>query len=161
MNIVSVNIPKLKFDSVIFSWHSSKKVSFFKKNSFYIKYKDVNIEKIPIEYLLHAFLSIMIPIYTYCDEDVLFKFPIPVPTKIAELWINYHNAKNIHIEPLSNVEYDVFKASNDLDTKVGILFGGGKDSTFALSVLNEIYGPKNIVIMSYVLPYMDNIMEKH
>ena len=161
MNIVSVNIPMVKYDSVIFSWHSSNKVPFFKKNNFYIKYKDINIEKVPIEYLWYAFLSIMIPIYTYCDEDVLFNFPKPIPTKIAELWINYHNAKNIHIEPLAKVEYGIFRKNNELDSKVGILFGGGKDSTYALSVLNEIYGPKNIIILSYVLPYMDNIMQKH
>lgn len=161
MNVVIVNIPKIHNDLIIYSWHSSRKVPFFKKNRFYIKYQDINIEKLPIEYFWHAFLSIMIPVFSFCNEDVLFKFPSPIPSNIAELWINYHDASNIFIQPLVEVSNEIKNEGNYLNKNIGILFGGGKDSTYALSVLEEVYGQKNIVIISYVLPYMDNTLEKH
>lgn len=161
MHVVTVNIPKINYDTINFYWKDSKEVPFFKRNSFYIKYQGIDIESIPMEYCWYAFLSIMIPVYSFCQEDVVFRFPSPVSTDIARLWINYHDAEDIIIEPLIKVNKDFEIKVNHKETNVGILFGGGKDSTYALSVLDEVYGTNNIVILSYVLPYIDNIMKKH
>lgn len=161
MNIIYVNLPKLKFDTVIFSWINSKKVPFFKRNNFYIKYENINIEKFPLEYFWYCFLSIMIPIYKFCDEEVVFKFPSDIPSDIAKLWINYHNATNTFISPLIESESKSIIKGDFASGRIGILFGGGKDSTYALSVLNEIYGKEKILLLSYVLPYMDNIINRH
>jgi len=161
MIIVNVSLPKVKFDTVQFTWTDSKKVPFFKKNTYFIRYEGINIEKHQLDYFWYSFLSIMVPIYSFCEEDVLFKFPTPIPSNIAELWINYHNAKNIYIYPLKESSSSFKYTEGYMENKIGILFGGGKDSTYAFSILSEIYGKENIVLLSYVLPYMENTMDKH
>lgn len=161
MVIVNVNIPNIKFDTVTFSWTNSKKVPFFKRNSYFIKYEGIDIKNHPLNLFWYSFLSIMIPVYSLCEEEVIFKFPTPIPSNIAELWINYHNAKNIYIYPLKETQSSFNYKEGYMEKNIGILFGGGKDSTYAFSVLNEVYGKDNIVLLSYVLPYMEGTITKH
>jgi len=161
MIVVNISLPKIKFDTVTFSWTNSKKIPFFKQNTFFIKYEGINIKNHPIDFFWYSFLSIMTPVYSLCEEEVIFKFPTPIPSNIVELWINYHNAQNIYIYPLKE-SVSIFKYTEGyMEKNIGILFGGGKDSTYAFSVLSEIYGKENIVLLSYVLPYMENAMNKH
>lgn len=161
---VTVNFPKIENDTVTFSWHTDKDVPFFKKEDFYIKYEGLNIENMPKEIFWNAFLALMVPIYKLSQEEVVFIFPKSISEFIAETWINYHSAGNIIVLPLyENTSVELYKnniSSKGLNSKIGILFGGGKDSTYSFSVLSELYGMENTVLISYVYPTNINSINK-
>ncbi|MCT4595564.1 MAG: hypothetical protein N4A57_15050 [Anaeromicrobium sp.] len=151
MIIVKVQYPEIKRDTVRFFWHTNKTISLFKKNDFYFKYEGLNIEKFPIEVYWNTFLALMVPMFNICKEDVLFIFPHSIPSFMAETWINFHNASKITIFPLSDKPSIELKTNGDnSNSKVGTLFGGGKDSGCTFSILSEIYGIKDILLISYV-----------
>lgn len=151
---VEVGYPIVQHDTVSFAWHSDKHISFLKQESFYIKYEGMKIEDLKSEVLWQVFLSTMVPIFDLCKEKVELIFPEKIPTFLAETWINYNSAKNVIISPLDDrtaVKMDI-QNDNKGKVKAGLLFGGGKDSTCAFSMLSEIYGMENMVLISYVAP---------
>ncbi|PAB59575.1 hypothetical protein [Anaeromicrobium sediminis] len=157
MITVRVQWPEIKKDTVRFFWHTNKTVPLFRKNNFYFKYEGLNIEKMPIEVYWNAFLALMIPVFNICKEDVLFIFPHSIPSFMAETWINFHSASNITISPLSDKSSIELSTNHDnstnVNSKVGVLFGGGKDSSCTFSILSEVHGIENILLISYVFGY--------
>ncbi|MTI71475.1 MAG: hypothetical protein FH751_14610 [Firmicutes bacterium] len=163
MIIIGVKWPEINKDTVRFFWSSNEKNPLFKKNNFYFKYEGLNIEKMPKEVFWNTFLSVMIPIFDLSKEDVLFIFPESIPSFLAETWIDFHSAANITIFPLSDKKVNLnsnSKVSKPKNSKVGILFGGGKDSSYAFSVLSEIYGIENTLLISYVFGYNEKAIAR-
>lgn len=151
---VKVGYPVVHHDTVSFAWHSDKDIPFLKQESFYVKYEGMNIENLKREVLWQVFLSTMVPVFNLCEEKVELIFPSCIPMSLAETWINYNTALNVDISPLSKITNINIDTPNDEQgkTKVGLLFGGGKDSTCAFSMLSEIYGIENTVLISYAAP---------
>ncbi|MCT4595563.1 MAG: hypothetical protein N4A57_15045 [Anaeromicrobium sp.] len=164
MIIVGVQWPEIKKDTVKFLWHTNKTIPLFKKNNFYFRYEGLNIEKMPIEVYWNTFLALMVPMFNLCKEDVLFIFPHSIPSFMAETWIDFHNASNISIFPLSDKPSKELATINNnsttVNSKVGILFGGGKDSSCTFSILSELYGIEDILLISYVFGHDESAINK-
>lgn len=150
-------------DTVSFQWESNKEVPIFKKNNFYFRYEGINIENTSSKVHWNSFLSLMLPLLKQVNEQVVLTLPEAIPCDIVETWMNYHEVSNVKVFPLinepSNLEEDRKNMQQD-SSKIGILYGGGKDSSFTLSMLSEIYGIENIVLISYVFPMDKNATEK-
>jgi hypothetical protein len=158
---VKVEYPILNNDTVSFVWHSDKHLPFFKQESFFVKYEGMVIENHNIEVFWQIFLSTLIPIFDLSEETVKLIFPESIPSCLAETWINYHSARNVIIIPLSDIT--TIKANicdNNIQDKarVGLLYGGGKDSACAFSMFSEIYGIENMLLISYVAPHSRKFM---
>lgn len=135
---------------------------FFNQESFYIKYEGMNIENYSIMVYWQIFLSTLIPIFNLSEEPVELIFPESIPTYLAETWVNYHLATNVKISPLCNetiINEDIHDTLRD-NAKVGLLYGGGKDSACAFAMFSEIYGVENILLISYVAPYDKSLFVK-
>lgn len=162
MITVYVNPLSVLKDTVSFSWNTSKELNIFKKDNFYIKYDGMNIEKMPNSVHWNSFLSLMIPLLKTYGEEIVFVFPEDVPYDIVETWVNFNETKDITIFPISSVSSkqcfdEIDKKEN---SKIGILFGGGKDSSFTFSLLSEMYGVENLLLISYVFPLDKQAMNK-
>lgn len=151
---VYIKNPIVNGDTVSFAWHSDKHIHLLKAEKYYVKYEGMNIQGLNKEVLWHVFLSTMLPVFNLSKEKVELIFPVHLPAYLAETWINYHAAANVAITPLSNMIpiKPAIRKNKQSNTKVGLLFGGGKDSTCAFSMLSEIYGMDNMVLISYVAP---------
>lgn len=167
MITLKIEKPNISNDTVWFQWSSDKNVPVFKRNSFYIKYDGLNIEDIPLDVFWSVFLSLMVPLVNTLDEDSLFLFPEKLPRYVAETWINFHGANKITIRPISKEKtINLSKLKSKKDSKsnkkyeAAVLYGGGKDSTYAYSVLSEILGTKNVLIISYVYSWSQEAISK-
>jgi hypothetical protein len=163
MITVTVDYPVLENDTVSFAWHSDKHMPFFKKESFFVKYEGMNIENYPCEVYWQIFLSTLIPIFNLSEETVKLIFPESIPSYLAETWINYNSATNVVLAPLNSItaiDSDVCVDSGQDKTRVGLLYGGGKDSACAFAMFSEIYGIENMVLISYVAPYSRDFLVK-
>lgn len=167
MMILKIGNPEILNDTVIFQWNSNKHIPVFNKNTFHIKYQGLNIEDLPIDVFWSVFLSLMVPIVNSIDEESLFLFPKSIPKHVAETWINFHEASKITIYPISEKSYKESllskvkkKVSTSKSYEAAVLFGGGKDSTYAYSLLAEILGINNVLLISYVYSWSQDAMSK-
>ncbi|WP_409291607.1 hypothetical protein [Peribacillus sp. SCS-37] len=153
MITIRVEYPIVEKDTVKFQYHISEQIAEIRKNHFYFKYPGMSIDDLPIEVFWNLFLSLMVSIFRKKEEDVVFHFPEAVPTPIVEQWINFHNAGRVYVYPMKDqLSSDYLPENVKSEQKTGLLYGGGKDSAFALSVLGELYGFGNLLLISYVHP---------
>ncbi|MCM3443781.1 hypothetical protein [Metabacillus halosaccharovorans] len=159
---VYLETPKIEYDTVYFEWNISKPLPYLKKNNFYIKYENIDLTCLPLDVFWNGILGIMIPILKISQEEVMLIFPEPVSSRVAETWINYHNAEGITIVPLIDKQPftlpDGYVSNEKYDA--GILFGGGKDSSYALSVISEIYNLSKTLLISYVFPLDTGLIDE-
>lgn len=121
----------------------------------------------PVEVFWSVFLSLMVPIVNTLDEKSLFVFPEDIPKYVAETWINFHSAKKITVYPISEEKsINPSKLMPKKDSKydrqyeAAVLYGGGKDSIYAYSVLSEILGTENVLIISFVYSWSQDAILK-
>jgi hypothetical protein len=156
---VTVEYPILQKDTINYVWHANEHIPFFKQEKFYVKYEGMNIENFSIEVYWQIFLSTLIPIFNLSEEPVVLIFPESIPSYLAETWINYHLATNVKIAPLSDkgiTKVDTCDSIQD-NARVGLLYGGGKDSACAFTMFSELYGVENMLLISYVAPHDRNL----
>lgn len=141
-------------DRVSFSWEPTKAINILKKNSFFLKYDGVDLSSVSTDVHWNSFLAIMLPILDSIGEQVLIVFPESIPSYLVETWVNFHEIRNTTVFPLvkSNIPQYNPAVKNNSSENIGILFGGGKDSSYTLSLLSEFYKKENITIISYVFP---------
>ncbi|WP_144550542.1 hypothetical protein [Bacillus sp. X1(2014)] len=152
MTVLYVYEPKLKNDTITYSWNFSEDPGIFKKNEFYIKYQEIDISKLDIKICLEIFVSLMIPILRTYNKEVTVILPHEIPEDTVNYWLSYNEASNIKVFPTvkSYVSSNFIKPLEN--KKIGILFGGGKDSLYAYKVNKELFGVENLLIISYVFP---------
>jgi hypothetical protein len=78
---------------------------------------------------------------------------------LVEFWTEYHGLKHSTVSPVSNSDMAPVskKKSNVAKPIFGILFGGGKDSMFTLSLLRAIYPADQVKLISFNIPTTLNI----
>ncbi|WP_409295035.1 hypothetical protein V1498_17570 [Peribacillus sp. SCS-26] len=151
MITIRVEYPIVKEDTVQFQYQLSGQMPVINKNGFYFKYPEMLLDDLPTEVFWNMFLALMVPVFNG-KEDVLILFPEAVPTPIVEQWINFHNAGRVYVYPMKDQQKSEYLPVVESEPKVGILYGGGKDSAYAFSLLSELYGADNLLLISYVHP---------
>jgi hypothetical protein len=146
--------PKVENDTVFFSWNYNHDPKIFRKNEFYIKYDGIDITDIDPQMFYEIFISLMVPVFKAHEEELLIILPEAIPNETVNFWLSYNEADNINVFPTkSGWELPKLETKNPVDNKkIGILFGGGKDSLYSYKLNNEIFGSENILIVSYVFP---------
>lgn len=154
MNILYVFEPKINKDTVTYTWKFNQDPKIFKKNEFYIQYDGMDITKIDINCFYEIFISLMIPILKHHKQDILIVLPQEISNGTVNFWLSYNEANNVKVFPTVNSSIEKVKASSNSEKhkKMGILFGGGKDSLFAYKINKEIFGVENLLIVSFVFP---------
>ncbi|ARP44276.1 hypothetical protein CV632_12240 [Geobacillus thermodenitrificans] len=150
MEVLYTHKPKIEGDTVYFSWSFSRDPRIFKKNEFYIKYDGLDIHHIDSSFFYEIFIGLMIPVLKEIDKEYLILLPEEIDNDIVNFWLSYNEADNIKVFPTNHFPMKV----NDIkcEKKLGILFGGGKDSLFSYYLSKEIFDPSELLVISYVFP---------
>ncbi|XID75578.1 hypothetical protein ACF3NA_03300 [Alkanindiges sp. WGS2144] len=147
---IYINSPFIKENTVSFSWSVEEKIDCI-TNHFYVKYHGINIEEVPIEVHLNTFLSLFLNALGNVEKEYMLIFEEPICEWIGELWLGYFKYNHVKIAQItpSQVRKKRETAISKTET-LGILYGGGKDSLFTLSLLSNFF--KKISLLSYIIP---------
>lgn len=137
-------------DTLCFEWRESVAANLFRAPRFFVRYPGVDLERSSPEARWAVFLGLVMPLYAYAFKTLSVVLPESVDRELVSLWLSYHDLGNVRIGPLHD---GVIAAPAVAEPqRVGILFGGGKDSLFAAGVLQELFGPENVTLLSCVFP---------
>ena len=153
MTVYLVDKYEIIEDRVNFSWYTSEPSIAFKKNNFYFEYPGISLTEMSEDVIWSIFLSCFIPVLrdAHDDSDIVFKAPINYD--LLTYWATYHKAKNINFTPIhKHNSRDAIEHEKIKNNRHGVLYGGGKDSLFALNALTNMYGFNDVVILSYIFP---------
>lgn len=145
---VSVRLDK---DVITFAWRQEGGARLFRRTEFYICYPGLSIEGISRDLAWSMFSCLVISLYARLSRSVHVVFPEPVADVAVETWLSYHDCANVTAENVVRKGLPAHPGTPD-SGKVGVLFGGGKDSLFAVGVLSELYGASNVTLISCVFP---------
>ena len=152
MELLYVNKPKVDNDTVSYSWNFSHEQEIFKRNQFYIKYEGVDLTSLDSTVFYEIFVSLMIPILRESKREYLIMLPEGIPAKTAGFWLNYNETDNVSVYPLTEEPAILQAKRKKAGKKIGILFGGGKDSLYAYHLNKEIFGKDNMLVISFTFP---------
>lgn len=149
-NFLYIQRPKVEGNIVYFSWNMDfdpKKST----NDIYVDYYDVDISAVPMQVHYNTIIGLLLnhlidlPISTVViTEDV-------VSEEIAAFWTNYHGLQNVYFANVGHVHLEKSTQSSTKGT-VGILYGGGKDSYYALDILSKNSQINKVNLISFVIP---------
>lgn len=152
MNHIYLDEPIIQKDSVTFNWRFSDEQNIFKKTEFSIKYEGLDIESVKKEVFVEIFISLILPVLKSFDEEFIIFSPLEISNYSVDFWLNYNEVDNVKVFPTVN-RFESTNSNNILpNKKVGIFFGGGKDSLIAYNLHKEIFGEKNLLVISYTFP---------
>lgn len=162
---VWVDPPQIDGDRVFFSWRQSGPNPFQRTNEFYFCYEGIDLTAFSHHLLFEVFLSLQLRIFVRHDIPVRLIFPEPVPARSVDFWRAFHDADNVEIGPIADIErYEPdISPSRHPKRKAAIFYGGGKDSMLATGFLTEIFGDDQVVLIQYVAPITptDGAMATH
>ncbi len=151
MEILYIYEPIIANDTVHFRWNFSRDPYIFKKHEFYIKYDCISIADIDDTVFYEIILGLMIPILNSLKEEILIILPKEISEKTVNFWLSYNETTNVKVFPTVR-EHRIISAEKIANKKMGILFGGGKDSLYSYKLNQEIFQKENLLLVSFVFP---------
>jgi hypothetical protein len=152
---VDVERPAISGDTVVFRWIQSEPNPYQYDNTFFLRYKGLDLTRFSSNLFYELFLGLQLKVFASYDTPVDVVFPDPVPHPSVAYWRAFHNAKKVSITPIADVaSYSPWTSDppEHRRNSIGILFGGGKDSTLATCLFSEIYGADDVVLLQFVVP---------
>lgn len=149
-NFLYIQRPIVKKNTVFFEWNldydEQKSV-----NNIFIDYCDLDISSVPLQVHYNTIIGLLLNKLRTSFIPTIIVTQDAVLEDIAKFWVSYHNLKNVYF---SNIE-NAFLSKNHISSSkgsVGILYGGGKDSYFALDILSKNTQIKQVNLISFVIP---------
>lgn len=149
-NFLYIKKPEIKGNQVFFNWHlnyDEEKTT----NSIYVDYYDLDISNVPLQVHYNTIIGLLLNKLRYSKIDTIVVTEDCIAQEITEFWTSYHHLNNVYFSNTASIHIE---KSNSLDSKgsVGILYGGGKDSYYALDILSKNDHIKKINLVSFVIP---------
>ncbi|MFM5753443.1 hypothetical protein ACET52_01090 [Aeromonas veronii] len=162
MNNIKVKKPIIFEDGFTFEWESEFEIEIFRRQSITFRYRDItSLSEASINSIYSAFLAVFIRLLSQLKAE-RFKINLSddIDTDIISCWINYTRAENITFNNhKDNPNYfkkfsDTRSKFNGFDLrdnckKIGVLFGGGKDSLSSVLTLKEVCKDSDISLISF------------
>lgn len=150
INTIYLSRPKVENDTVYFTW-SITLDNLNLGNQIYVSYNGLNIENIPIEVHYNTIIGLLLNKLIKTEYKTIFLTEDTIPDDIVSFWISYHNIDNVFFPNIKN--YTIRKSNTySYKKSVGILYGGGKDSYYALDLLSKQSEIEKIQLISFVIP---------
>jgi hypothetical protein len=152
---VSVERPAVSGDTVVFRWTQSEPNPFQHQNSFFLRYEGLDLTRFSPNLFYELFLGLQLKVFAAYDKPVDVVFPDAVASPSVAYWRAFHNAENVAISPIADTaSYSpwVTEPPEHQRRSLGVLFGGGKDSTLATCLFSEVYGADEVVLLQFVVP---------
>lgn len=148
-NFLYIQRPKIQGSVVYFSWNMDFDPQ-KSTNEIYVDYYDIDISTVPMQVHYNTIIGLLL--------NHLIDLPIPtivitedaVSDDIASFWVNYHDLQNVSFANINSVGFE--KLESQQCGSAGILYGGGKDSYYALDSLSKNSKISQISLISFVIP---------
>lgn len=153
---VVIESPHIEGSKVTFRWTQSAPNPFQRSNFFDLRFADIDLERFNPLLFYEIFLAYQVPVFKLYREPIELAFREPVPRATVRYWLGFHAATGMTVGPVSDVEsYSPWRrmAEGRPETPgryVGMFFGGGKDSMLASSLLAEVHGNEEILLIQFV-----------
>lgn len=136
---VGVAPPQVAGDTVVFRWTQSEPNPFQAENSFCVRYEGIDLDRFATELFYEMFLGFQLRVFAGYGKNVEVFFPTPVPRPTVDFWTAYHEADLVSVTPIAEVaSYSPWNAdvTPEPPRRVGVFFGGGKDSMLTACLLS-------------------------
>jgi hypothetical protein len=151
---VWVETPTVAGDTVHFRWRQSEPNPFQHQNEFFFRYEDLDLAIFSPHLFTEIFLALQLKVFAGYAKPVELIFPEPVPALSAAYWRAFHDADQVSIGPVADIDrYEPLVGKPRTAKKTAAIFyGGGKDSVLAAGLLSEIFGADQVLLIQYVAP---------
>ncbi|MDV3222841.1 hypothetical protein [Intrasporangium sp.] len=148
---VTVDPPRVIGGRVTYSWHLSEPSDLQHRNRFMVRFHGVPLRRFHRAVLWEVLLTLQLPVWARMGERVVVTLPEPVPEVVVDWWRAYHDAQHVEFEGPLTAErtYDPHPGRRRAraPADVAVSFGGGKDSTLALSALLDTREPQRVLLL--------------
>jgi hypothetical protein len=154
---VEVAAPEVSGETVRFRWAQTEPNPYQSENGFFLRYEGIDLGRFSATLFYEVFLGLQLKVFAAYGTPVEVVFPEPVPRQTVAFWQMYHDAEHVTITPTADVgSYSPWTAGCAPESRqrsIGVLFGGGKDSTLATCLLAESYSADEVVLFHLISPH--------
>lgn len=152
-NILSIYRPQVIGNIVYFKWQSTySNIVKSAANSGYIDYDAVDISQVPLQVHYNSIIGLLLNHLRGLDMQTIVITQDEVNLDIVNFWLSYHELNNVVFANTTKQSIAERNANVEIGGGCGILYGGGKDSSYALYSLMNNKAIKKISLISFVIP---------
>jgi hypothetical protein len=154
--VIQLEMPEVDGERVVFRWSEPTQSPWQHRHSFEVVYPGLSMKAHSTELLVDIFLSLQWRVFSLYPGRVRIDLPIRMPRACIEWWQGFHAAPNVDAGPLMEGGYSAWSAQPVVSgpRAIAAFFGAGKDSTLARSLLAEIHGEDQLLLVQMVHPFM-------
>jgi hypothetical protein len=146
---IHVNRPAVSGNRVDFHFSSSEPLKRVRGNSFFVEYP-ADISDLPVWVHYNAAVAYLLSEVGDTDRPCEVVLADPFPAPLAAFWRLYHDARQAVVAPLAGWDsLPEFRPPGGGGSTYGVLFGGGKDSLFTLTLLSQLVSKEQIRLISF------------
>lgn len=149
-NFLYIQRPKIEGNIVYFSWNMDfdpKKST----NDIYVDYYDIDISAVPMQVHYNTIIGLLLNHLIDLPLSTIVITEDMISEEIATFWTNYHDLQNVYFANVGDMHFEKSVQSSKKGS-VGILYGGGKDSYYALDILSRNSQIDKVNLISFVIP---------
>jgi hypothetical protein len=154
---VVVEEPAVDGDTVVFRWTQSEPNPYQAQNEFFFRYEGIDLAAFSPLLFYEIFLGLQLKVFAGYRRPVDLVFARPIPYRSAVYWRAFHDAEFVSISPIADaMVYSPWtKGASDSPRQrtAAVFFGAGRDSTATTCLLSEVYGPEEVLLVQYVIPF--------
>lgn len=154
---VEVALPEIDGETVTFHWTQSEPNRFQHDNSFFFRYEGIDLNQFSPTLFYDLFLALQLRIFAAYHTPIDLVFATPVPAATVAFWTAYHGADLVTVSPITETgSYSPWAGDPPARTeqeRIGVFFGGGKDSMALSCLLVEARGPEQVTLFQLTHPF--------
>lgn len=151
VNFLYVHRPRVEGNIVYFSWNMDFDPQ-KSTNEIYVDYYDIDISEIPLQVHYNTIIGLILNHLVTLDIPTIVITKDLISEDIASFWTSYHGLQNVYFANAIPMQIEKAVKPSISIGYAGILYGGGKDSYYALDILSKNSNIKKISIISFVIP---------
>ncbi|MGR3808555.1 hypothetical protein [Pasteurella testudinis] len=150
VNFLYIKKPTINGGKVVFSWATDYDQQ-PSADSIYVDYDGIDISQVPIEAHYNTIIGLLLNKLIDLPYETVVVTEDAVPGDMIDFWLSYHDLDLVRFANVS--DKSVLKgAKSSSGNEIGILYGGGKDSYYALDTFSKNPAIDKIKLLSFVIP---------
>jgi hypothetical protein len=149
---VRVELPEVTGSRVRFRWSADPALGTIASESFFVDYGSMDPAAFGKPIHWNTFFSLMLPVLSGAAGRVDVSLPEAVPVDVLMTWMRYHAIDNVTFDPVgepgAREAMPFSRPRSDRVERSCILFGGGKDCSFAEGVMGELHPNIEVGLLS-------------
>lgn len=142
---VLVDPPRVRGGTVRFSWHHPGGTRLQRRTRWTVSYPGVDLAGLPRAVLWDVFLCLQLRVWRGEPRPLTVVLPEGVAPAQVDWWRAFHDAEHVRVVATGPAGGDESPLPPPVPGRVAVSFGGGKDSSLALTVLRRSRRRRDVV----------------